>query len=274
VATMAEAFEAGLDTTTPDPGYFGPDSVSWRVHHDPSALVGGLRALMLQSLQPEVMHGFNESTDTRDDPWGRLMRTANYVNTVVYGTHEEADTASARVRRVHQVLGLDRPEWLLWVHCGAVESWLYAHRVSGAPMTDAEADTYVEEQVIAAELVGCQPSDVPRTSDQLLAYFDAMRPQLSATDDARMAVRGVLWPPMAPRIQWLTPARPLWTVAATTALGLLPRWSRLMLAPQLVVPTSLAARATARTLRLGMVALPEQRRTSPHVAAARARLAA
>lgn len=274
MVTKAEAFEAGLDITTPDPGYFGPDSISWRVHHDPSALVGGLRALMLQSLQPEVMHGFNISTETRDDPWGRLMRTATYVNTVVYGTHEEADAASDRVRRVHKVLGLDRPEWLLWVHCGAVESWLYAHRVSGAPMTDEEADAYVEEQVIAATLVGCETADVPRTSGQLLDYFEQMRPHLSAADDARMAVRGVLWPPMKPLIQWLTPARPLWTVAATTALGLLPRWSRLMLAPGLVVPTNFAARASARTLRLGMVALPEQPRTSPQVAAARARLAA
>ena len=272
MATTTDAVSAGMDTTTPDPGYFGPDSISWRVHHDPSALVGGLRALMLQSLQPEVMHGFNANTDTRDDPWGRLIRTANYVNTVVYGTHDEADAAAERVRRVHKVLGLDRPEWLLWVHCGAVESWLYSHRVSGAPMTDAEADAYVEEQVIAAELVGCEMSDVPRTSAQLLQYFDVMRPQLSATDETRTAVLGVLWPPMTPRIEWLTPARPLWTIAATTALGLLPRWSRLMLAPQLVIPTGLAARTTARTLRLGMVALPEQRRTSPHVAAAQARL--
>ena len=41
-----------------DPGHFGPDSVSWRIHHDPASIVGGIRALAFQSLHPEVMLGF------------------------------------------------------------------------------------------------------------------------------------------------------------------------------------------------------------------------
>ncbi|HET8971168.1 MAG TPA: oxygenase MpaB family protein [Candidatus Nanopelagicales bacterium] len=261
-----------LDSSTPDPGLFGPGSVSWRVHHDPSQLVGGIRALMLQSLHPQVMVGFHGTTGAREDPWGRLMRTADYVNVVVFGTEAEAVAAAARVRRVHHALGLDRPEWLLWVHCAAVESWLHAYRVSGGPLAAGEADRYVAEQVRAAVLVGCHRPDVPRDVAGLVEYLAEVRPQLEVTPAAREAVRGVLWPPMTTRMQWRTPARPAWTLAASVGFGLLPRWARRKFALPGLPTTDLAAAMSARLLRTALVALPESRRTSPHVAAARTRL--
>lgn len=261
-----------LDRATPDPGYFGPDSVSWRVHHDPASIVGGIRALALQSLHPEVMLGFDQVTDARDDPWGRLSRTGKYVNQITYGTVAEADAASERVRRVHHSLGLDRPEWLLWVHCGAVDSWLEGHRRSGAPMTDEEADRYVEEQVVAARLVGCAEGDAPRTVEELHGYLRDVRPQLSGTPAARDAVRSLLWPPMEPRIAWLTPARPAWTTFVLTGFGLLPRWARRMFALPGLPTTDLSASVSARAIRTALVAVPESRRTNPHLTAARIRL--
>lgn len=255
-----------------DPGWFGPDSVSWRVHHDPAILVGGLRALMLQSLHPDVMLQFHKITDARADPWGRLGRTAQYVDVVVFGTRDEADEASARVRRVHRALGLDRQDWLLWVHCAAVDSWLRAYEVSGGRLDPGDGDRYLTEQVRAGELVGCDPATVPRTRAELATYFEQIRPQLAVTPGAREAVRGVLWPPMPARVALATPARPLWTLAATTAFGLLPRWARRMFALPGLPPTDVAAGLTARALRAGMLLVPERRRTSPQAAAARARL--
>jgi uncharacterized protein (DUF2236 family) len=261
-----------LDQESQDPGYFGPDSVSWRVHHDPASVVGGIRALVLQSLHPQVMLGFHGVTDARDDPWGRLSRTGKYVNAVTYGTVAEADASAERVRRIHAALGLDRPEWLLWVHCGAVDSWLVGHRRSGAPLTDAEADRYVEEQVIAARLVGCTESDVPRTVDELAAYFAAVRPELAVVPETRESVRALLWPPMKPRVEWLTPARPAWTTFALTGFGLLPRWSRRMFALPGLPTTDLSATVSARAIRAALAAVPESRRTNPHLRAAQLRL--
>jgi len=261
-----------LDQATADPGYFGPDSLSWRVHHDPASVVGGIRALALQSLHPQVMLGFDRVTDARDDPWGRLSRTGKYVNQITYGTVVEADAASERVRRVHGALGLDRPEWLLWVHCGAVDSWLVGHRRSGAPMTDAEADQYVLEQVEAARLVGCDLDTVPTSVAELSAYFEGMRPQLEVTPETRESVRDLIWPPMAPRVQLLTPARPAWTTLAFTGFGLMPRWSRRMFALPGLPTTDLSASLSARALRAALLAVPEARRTNPHLAAARIRL--
>ena len=261
-----------LDQASPDPGWFGPDSVSWRVHHDPASVVGGIRALLLQSLHPQVMLGFHGVTDTRDDPWGRLSRTGRYVNAITYGTVDEADAAAARVRRIHASLGLDRPEWLLWVHCGAVDSWLVSHRRSGAPMTDAEADRYVEEQVIAARLVGCAEADVPRTVAELADYLSAARAELDVLPETRDAVRSLLWPAMQPKVEWLTPARPAWTTFALTGFGLLPRWARRMFALPGLPTTDLSATVSARAIRAALVAVPESRRTNPHLRAAQLRL--
>ncbi|MBI1376533.1 MAG: DUF2236 domain-containing protein [Frankiales bacterium] len=261
-----------LDRTTPDPGLFGPASMSWRVHHDPASVLGGIRALALQSLHPEVMLAFADVTDARDDAWGRLSRTGRYVNAITYGTEAEAEAAAARVRRIHAALRLDRPDWLLWVHVGAVDSWLDAHRRSGAPLTDAEADTYVEEQVVAARLAGCVVADVPTTVAQVRDYLHDVRPILDVTPEAREAVRGLLWPPMTPRVEWLTPARPLWTLASVTGVALLPRWARRMFALPGLPTTDVQATLTARALRTAFVALPEGRRTNPHLAAARIRL--
>lgn len=262
-----------LDITTPDPGLFGPGSVSWRIHDDPAALVGGMRALMLQSLLPGVMHGFYVNTDARADPWGRLWRTANYVNVVVYGTRAEAQSYAERVRRVHRALRLDRPEWLLWVHCAAVDSWLRGHRASGGSLTAAEADQYVAEQVVAAGLVGLDSAQVPASVAALRGYLASVRPQLQVTAEAREAVRDVLWPPMDLRTQLTTPARPLWTWAAMTGFGLLPRWARRMFGLPGLPTTDLGAELSARALRTSLLLIPRERRTSPHVRAARIRIA-
>ena len=261
-----------LDRETPEPGYFGPDSVSWRVHHDPASILGGIRALAFQSLHPEVMLGFSAVTDARDDAWGRLSRTGRYVNAITYGTTAEADAAAARVRRIHGALGLDRPDWLLWVHCGAVDSWLDAHRRCGAPLTAAEADRYVEEQLVAARLIGCDVAHVPTSVSELREYVRSMRPLLEVTPEAREAVRGLLWPPMSSRVALLTPARPAWTLFAVTGVALMPRWARRMFAAPGLPTTDLQATITARTLRSTLLVVPEDRRTNPHLTAARLRL--
>ncbi len=55
-----------------DPGLFGPDSVTWRIHQDSSMLVGGLRALFLQTMHPLAMAGVADHSNYREDAMGRL----------------------------------------------------------------------------------------------------------------------------------------------------------------------------------------------------------
>ena len=85
-----------------DVGIFGPDSVAWRIHADPAMLIGGLRALLVQALEPRAMAAVDQHGKFREDPWGRLERTTNFVLTTTYGDTAAAEAAAARVRKVHE----------------------------------------------------------------------------------------------------------------------------------------------------------------------------
>src|SRR3954447_18997284 len=71
--------------STADAGIFGPDSVAWRIHADPAMLIGGLRALLVQGLEPRAMAAVDQHSAFREDPWGRLERTTKFVLATPYG---------------------------------------------------------------------------------------------------------------------------------------------------------------------------------------------
>jgi uncharacterized protein (DUF2236 family) len=217
-----------------DPGLFGPDSVTWQLHGDPVMWLAGVRALYLQALHPATVRGVTQNSDFRKDAWGRLLRTASFVGAITYGTTPEAERAGAKVRAIHRRLAttdpgtgerlpVDTPELLLWVHCAEIDSYLGTARRSGYPLTDAQADRYVDEQRTAARLVGLDPESVPADTAQLAAYFEKVRPELAATPEA-YEVAGFLQAPPVPRL--LLPARAVvWRRAAGLAYAALPAFA-------------------------------------------------
>ena len=210
-----------------DTGLFGPGSVTWRIHADPCSLVGGLRALIIQALNPLAMAAVEQHSDFRTDPWGRMRRTSEYVTTTIFGDSATAHAAGARIRAIHRrvrgidpVTGLpyraDDPELLLWIHAVEVHSFYYAYRCYGGRLSDRDADRYVREMVASAELVGLHAEDVPQSVDELRIYLRAYR-KLCVTPAAREGLKLVLNPPapLAGRVAWAIPA------AAT--ISILPR---------------------------------------------------
>ncbi|HEY6425366.1 MAG TPA: oxygenase MpaB family protein [Pseudonocardiaceae bacterium] len=257
-----------------DLGYFGPDSVTWRVLTDPAAGVGGLRALFLQALHPRVMAGVYEHSAFSNDFWPRLQRTAQYVVTVSFGTRAEADAAAARVREVHRrVYGVDPvtggryaasdPELLRWVHATEVASFLDAVGRGGLGLTGAEADQFLAEQVRAATLVGLE--DAPTDRAAMARYFELVRPELRASSAARRGALRLVLPPLSWRTEFTTPARPLWTVLAALAFTLLPGWARRLYGLPGLPTTDLTATVALRGLRTTALQLPEHWRHGPIV---------
>jgi uncharacterized protein (DUF2236 family) len=217
-----------------DPGLFGPSSVTWHLHADPAMWLAGVRALYLQALHPIAVRGVVQNSDFREDPWGRLMRTAGFVGVTTYGPRVDAEAAAARVRRVHRALRLfdpdtgsthrvDEPDLLMWIHCAEIASYLDVVRRAGFPVSDAQADRYVDEQRRAAALVGLPEDGVPGSVGELRAYFGGMRPVLRATPEALDIVDFLLWPPVP---AWLMPSRYLWTRVSDVAYSTLPGWAR------------------------------------------------
>jgi len=267
-----------------DPGLFGPDSVTWRVHADPIMWIAGLRALLLQAVHPAAMAGVLGHSDFRADPWGRLLRTADYVGVVSFGSTAEVEAIGARVRAIHErVRGFDPvtgvryrasdPVLLRWVHCCEVESFLTTYQRVGGRLTRSEADAYYAEQTRAAAVVGLDPAEVPASVDAMASYFRDMQPDLAVDRRARRVAGYVVTPPMPRWVRLATPARPAWAGAAGIAVGLLPAWARRLYGLPSPPGTGLAAIGGLRALRAVMGAAPERYQEGPHLRAARARLA-
>ncbi|MGX1972087.1 oxygenase MpaB family protein [Streptomyces kronopolitis] len=246
--------------STGDPGLFGPRSVTWQLHGDPMMWIAGVRALYLQALHPRAARGVVQNSDFRRDAWGRLLRTADFVGTVTYGTTEAAERAGARVRRIHRRLSaadpatgarydVDAPDLLLWVHCAEVDSYLHVLRRSGCPVTDDLADAYLAEQRESARLVGLDPAAVPGDRSALAAYFARVRPELALTPEAR-EVDAFLRRPPAPAV--LVPARALlWQRVAGLAYGALPAYAHELYGRPAPPPAAVTRRlrTTGRLLR-------------------------
>ncbi|MEU0298090.1 oxygenase MpaB family protein [Streptomyces sp. NPDC006175] len=265
-----------------DPGLFGPDSVTWQMHGDPMMWVAGVRALYLQALHPRAVRGVMQNSDFRQDAWGRLLRTADFVGTLTYDTTRDAEKAGARVRRIHgllkatdpvtgEVYGIDEPRLLLWVHCAEVDSYLQVQRRSGFPIGDAQADRYVDEQREAARLVGLAPSGVPATTAALAAYFEQVRPQLAAGREAS-DVDDFLRHPPVPAL--LVPARALiWRRVAALAYDSLPAYAHELYGRAAPPPAAVDRRLRATGTALRSVPARLRRRLPPgHIVKAMARL--
>ncbi len=266
----------------PDPGLYGPDSVTWRVHADPSMALAGLRALLLQAVHPLAMSGVAQHSDFREDPWGRLFRTAEYVGVTTYGTTEQARRAGAKVRGIHQKLGgiepesgtayrVNDPALLRWVHCVEVESFLTTAVRCGLRLSAAEQDRYYAEQQGGARLVGV--TDAPGSVAEMADYFQDVRPQLRVTGAARDAALFVTWPPMPALVSLGTPARPAWVALAAASFAMLPRWARRLYRLPGLPTTDLAATAAGLAFRSGLLVVPDSLRAGPHLKDARARMA-
>lgn len=229
MATLQEAHE------DVDFGLFGPGSVTWRVHTAMGPmLVGGIRALIVQSLHPHAMAGVAQHSDYRTRGLHRLRRTAEYVAAVGLGTTAQAYDAADRVKNVHtRVRGIDPitgrpysagdPETLLWVHCAEVHSFLAAHRAFVGTLSPEEEDRYLAEQVRAAMLLDIPEDRVPASRAEMRSYFEGIRPHLCVSEAAREAISFVLDPPLTREL--LTIQVPM-RLLAQGALAIVPRHLR------------------------------------------------
>lgn len=218
---------------TPGPRWFADDRPIRRVHADASMFVGGLRALLLQSLHPLAMAGVAEHSDYRGDPWGRLQRTSTFLAVTTFGPAADAQRAVDKVRgihrRVHGVAPDGRPyeasdpHLLEWVHIAEADSFLLAHQLYGAkPLDRNDRDAYVEDAARVAAALGV--IDPPRTEAELKERIEAYRPELRSTAAAREAARFLLLTPPLPLV-----ARGPYAALAATSVAMLPSWARMPL---------------------------------------------
>ena len=192
--------------------------------------IGGITALLLQSLHPLAMAAVAGHSGYRGDPWGRLQRTSYFLAVTTFGRASDARDTIAKVRAIHQRItgtapdgrpyAASDPHLLTWVHIAEADSFLRAHtRFGSQPLDQAGRDGYVADLArIGAEL---GVPDPPRTEADLTARIASYRAELAGTAQAREAARFLLLTPPLPAV-----ARPPYTMLAAAAVSLLPGWAR------------------------------------------------
>jgi uncharacterized protein (DUF2236 family) len=248
-----------------DLGYFGPGSVSWRVHREVTVLFGGARALLMQAAHPLVIAGATKTGMYERNPWRRLQRTLLLTYTVTFGTRAQADAAAARINEVHErIHGVDPvtgkpydaldPELLLYVHACLVDSALLFERLTVGALDDAGRQRFHEEQMFAAELMRIPRDAIPPTVSELRRWMADVyaRGDLLVTDAARR-VQGLFLHPPA-EAEW----RPILPAVSRLAFATLPPPIREMYGIRVGAAKAAAIRAAFAGIRFGRPFLPRR----------------
>ena len=174
-----------------DYGFFGPDSVTWRVWSYPTSLsIGFQRAVVIEELDPGLVASVDATQAIYDRPRTRYDRTLRYFAMVAFGESRTTAEAADMLVRIHsKAIGVDPvtgahydandPASQLWIHLTAWHSILYAYEKYGPGRLSADDEaSYWADCAKAAELQTLDPADVPRTREGIAAYFEQMRPAL------------------------------------------------------------------------------------------------
>ena len=213
-----------------DPGYFGPNSMMWKVNKEITVLFGGARALLMHAAHPLIAAGARQTSFYQRDPWKRLIRTLSLQNSVTFGTIEEANDSATRINRLHEVIkgkdevtggyydALDH-EQLLWVHACLQISSIYFYEKTVRKLTDDEKNQYHDENMVSAKLVLIDIDKTPKTHEELKRWVmekSKDKNYLRLTDVAKDVQDIISGGPVPKHI------KPIWPFISFTAFNTLP----------------------------------------------------
>ena len=213
-----------------DPGYFGPQSMMWKVNKEITVLFGGARALLMHAAHPLIAAGARQTSFYQRDPWKRLIRTLSLQNSVTFGTKEEADESAHRINKLHEVIkgedeitggyydALDH-EQLLWVHACLQISSIYFYEKTVKKLTEQEKNQYHDENSIAAEMVLVDRKIMPKTHEDLKNWVikKSKEKDYLVLTDVAIDVADIISGGPVPRH-----IKPIWPFIAFTAFNTLP----------------------------------------------------
>ncbi len=217
-------------------------------------------ALLLQVAHPVVSAGVAEHSNFQEDPYGRLVRTLDYVNVSVFGGDEAAAEMGRRTREMHKRIKGVMPDGtryhslepgaFAWVHATLVHSILKCTERFGERPTQREKDVVYADWRAIGEHIGVRPRDLPETHPEFADYVRTMeRETLRPTESVRTVLR-TLASPAAPPVPYL--GEGTWRVARWPAARATDLLTRGLLGPavraRLGLPWSQADRLQFETL--------------------------
>jgi uncharacterized protein (DUF2236 family) len=216
----------------------GPDSLLWRYFGDARTGVASGYALLLQVAHPTIAGGVRDHSNYKQDPWGRLLGTLDFLVLMIYGGPEAAAETGRRLREMHRHIRGALPDGrrynalepgaFAWVHATLIEANLAGHRHFGCQLTDAETERIYAEWLKVGRLLGMQKGALPDDWSGFRSYFDEM---VDARLEDNDVVQGVLttfrrpargsFPVLGERF-WRLTTVPAGRVLSLTTAGLMP----------------------------------------------------
>ncbi len=192
-------------------GFFGPETMTWRLYREPFFLLGGVRALLLQIAHPAVAEGVARFSNFQQDPFGRGYRTFEAMATIYFGDCGQAEATAARLWRRHEGINgeaagapfrANDPQLLLWVLATLTETTLqvYRHLPDTSLPPDWEEQFY-EESKIAARLLHIPDEAYPPSLAAFMDWWHGMLngPVLGSTERCREVAQSIVRHPRAPK---------------------------------------------------------------------------
>jgi uncharacterized protein (DUF2236 family) len=217
-------------------GYFTDASAIRVVQRERAVALAGPRALLMQAAHPLAVAGLLAHSDALEDPYVRLARTATVMNAITFGSRQEAERLTRRVRTMHRAVSgripetvgrylagtpyrADAPELLMWILYSLVDSNIVVYETYVGRLSERRQAALWEDFKLVGRLFGLDDRQLPQTLADLRRYGREMLEgdSLAVGDWARRRAREIVLEPPVSNL-----ARPLVETVNFITIALLP----------------------------------------------------
>jgi uncharacterized protein (DUF2236 family) len=220
----------------PRDGYFNNASAIRVVQRERAVALAGPRALLMQAAHPLAVAGLLAHSDALEDPYVRLARTARVMNAITFGSRQDADRLTRRVRSMHRAVSgripetvgrypagtpyrADAPELLLWILYSLFDSDIVVYQTYVGHLGERTQAALWEDFKVVGRLFGLRADHLPHSLDDVRRYGREMLEgdTLAVGSWARRRAREIVLEPPVPNR-----ARPLLETVNFITIALLP----------------------------------------------------
>ena len=201
----------------PPLSYFDDESAIRMVMRERAVALSGARALLMQAAHPLAVAGLLAHSDALEDPYIRLGRTAQVMNTIIFGSRTDADRMTKRVRGMHravrgtlpEIVGIypagtpyraDDPRLLMWILYSLIDSAVVMYETYVGSLGSDGRERLWQDYRVVGRLFGLRATQMPADYAQLRAYGRGMLAgdELQVGDWARARARAIVLEPPVP----------------------------------------------------------------------------
>lgn len=172
-------------------GFFGPNSMTWKLYREPFVLLGSSRALLLQIAHPAIADGVKNYSDFQKNRAGRAHRTFTSMIRIWFGDKKTAINSAKRLYNIHSMIRgtaaweiedetIYKPycaadsDLLFWVLATMIDTTLIVTEKIKGEIASEEKNQFFEESKITAQLMGIPLEDYPTNLTAFYKRYNAI----------------------------------------------------------------------------------------------------